>query len=85
MVEYGSHKLHPSPGQLWRNHRTGEVLFIYRDDAHFGGIWVNGRKKIGKELLRMEHGKDGWRCVYNPCIKDDTEKTDSHSYEFRAK
>ena len=84
MIEYTSHRIHPSPGQLWRNIRTGEVLFIYREDAQFEGIWDNGRKKRTKDLMNMEHGKDGWKCVYAPGTRDDTEKTDSHSYEFRA-
>jgi len=34
--------------------------------------------------MNMEHGKDGWKCVYTPGMKDDMEKTDSHSYEYRA-
>jgi hypothetical protein len=84
MVEYTSHRIHPSPGQLWRNIRTGQVLFIYRDDAEFGGIWDNGRKKRNKDLINMEHGKDGWACVYTPCSSDAVEKNDSHSYEYRA-
>jgi hypothetical protein len=74
----------PSPGQLWKNIRTGEVLFIYRENAQYEGIWDNGRKKRSKDLINMEYGKDGWKCVYTPCTRDDMEKSDSHSYEYRS-
>jgi len=84
MIEYTSHTIYPSPGQLWKNIRTGEVLFIYRMNAQPEGIWDNGRKTRNKELMNMEHGKDGWKCVYAHRMTDDMEKTDPHSYEYRS-
>ncbi|MBZ0154684.1 MAG: hypothetical protein K8I29_00530 [Alphaproteobacteria bacterium] len=84
MVEYLSDTIHPAPGQLWKNVRTGTVLFIYRRDGHVEGISGEGRKKRGGELVKMEHGKNGWKCLCLPDTEEGLEKTDSPTYEFRA-
>ncbi|MFO0752877.1 MAG: hypothetical protein U0411_06085 [Thermodesulfovibrionales bacterium] len=84
MAEYLSDTVHPTPGQLWKNVRTGAVLFIYRRDGQVEGISGEGRKKSGGELMKIEHGKNGWHCLCLPESEGGLEKTDPRSYEFRA-
>ena len=84
MVDYSSHKAQPSPGQLWKNARTRKVLFICFEDDRLGGIWSDGTKMRNEELMNLEDGKDGWKCVYIPGGNDGTDRTEYHSYEYRS-
>ncbi|MFZ5998456.1 MAG: hypothetical protein ACOYW7_13375 [Nitrospirota bacterium] len=64
MMEYRTSAILPAPGQLWKNLRSGDILFIFERNGHIEGILSNGKKKEGDALLRMEHGRSGWLCVY---------------------
>ena len=80
MVDYSSHKIQPSPGQVWENSRTGNVLFIYRSDVRIEGIWSDGIKMGNTELMNLEEGKEGWKCAFAPGRTDGLDRTEYHSF-----
>ncbi|MDH4232485.1 MAG: hypothetical protein OEW04_10735 [Nitrospirota bacterium] len=75
--------VHPSPGQLWRNIRTGDLLFIYKKNGQIEGVFGDGRKKADIEVMKIGSKTDGWKCVYNRHRVDDS-GADTDAYEFRA-
>lgn len=85
MAEQISSELIPAPGQLWKNVRTGDVLFIYRRKGQIEGVLGDGRKKNDREVMRIGHCKDGWKCLYHRAPGDDLDTTDPDTYEFRAR
>lgn len=84
MFEQLPNEVHPAPGQLWRNVRTGDVLFIYRKCGQIEGVLGDGRKKSDREVMSIGNCRDGWRCIYSRTTANDP-GTDIDSYEFRAK
>ncbi|MEW5744883.1 MAG: hypothetical protein AB1805_05515 [Nitrospirota bacterium] len=83
MAEQVSNELLPAPGQLWRNVRTGDVLFIYRRNGQIEGVLGDGRKKSDHEVMKIGSCRDGWRCVYHRGAGDGPDAA-ADTYEFRA-
>jgi len=63
-MEYPSHGVSAAPGQLWRNVRTGEVLFVYKKESRIEGVCCDGRKISDKDVTKLKQDVNGWKCVY---------------------
>lgn len=63
-MEYSSYGVSATPGQLWRNVRTGDVLFVYKNRSRLEGMFCDGRRMSDMEILNLNHGANGWKCVY---------------------
>lgn len=83
-MEQISDELHPAPGQLWRNVRTGDVLFIYRKNGEIQGIFGDGQRKTVHELMKIANGGYGWTCVFQRSAEGGHDAYYPDSYEFRA-
>lgn len=83
MSDHIVNELHPAPGQLWQNVRTGDVLFIYRKDGQIEGVFGDGRKKSDLEVFTIGNRSDGWKCIFNRFTSDDF-GTNPDTYEYRA-
>ncbi|MBA4372644.1 MAG: hypothetical protein C0402_07240 [Thermodesulfovibrio sp.] len=82
-MEQRSEELHPAPGQLWKNVRTGDLLFIYRKNGQIEGISGEGKKISVKEVMRTAHHGCGWACVVEQSASAGG-YGEHDSYEFRA-
>jgi len=82
-MEYNLSSVCATPGQLWRNVRTGEALFIYKKGPQIEGVLCSGRKKTIKDLIKLEQGTSGWVCIYSPHHAEHFDKIASGSYEFK--
>lgn len=83
-MEQISEELHPAPGQLWRNVRTGDVLFIYRKNGQIEGVFGNGQKKNDHEVMKIANCGYGWTCVFQQAGGRDNKAHQPESYEFGA-
>ena len=60
-----SNEVSPAPGQLWKNVRTGDVLFIYRTEGEIEGVFVDGGRKSNVDVMKIAGCSSGWTCVYH--------------------
>lgn len=81
-MEQISDELHPAPGQLWQNVRTGDLLFIYRKNGQIEGISGEGKKMSVQEVMKIAHSGFGWTCAAQRASEGGQGAHDS--YEFRA-
>lgn len=77
-MEYLSHGISAAPGQLWRNVRTGDVLFVYQKQSRLEGILCDGRKFSDEQVLKLIQGINGWKCLY----LDQTGNVNHNANEF---
>lgn len=63
-MEYFSHGVFASPGQLWRNVRTGDILFVYKRASRIEAVFCDGRRISGHDVTNLKQGINGWKCVY---------------------
>jgi hypothetical protein len=63
-MEYSYEDTLAAPGQVWRNNRTGDILFVLRKDSGIEGILCDGRRIAGKELTKLVEHSGNWKCVY---------------------
>ncbi len=81
-MEQMSDELHPAPGQLWHNVRTGDLLFIYRKNGQIEGISGDGKKMGVQEVMKIAHSGYGWTRAARDASEGGHGVHDS--YEFRA-
>lgn len=68
------------PGQLWKNMRTGDVLFIYRRNRQIEGVLGDGRRWSDLDVIKIVHNRNSWKCIY----RVRTEIAESGEDELRA-
>lgn len=83
-MEQISGELHPTPGQLWQNVRTGDVLFIYGKNCKIEGVIGNGKKISYIEVMKIAKRSNGWTCVFQRALGGGDVAERSDSFEFKT-